>query len=104
MLSEPKRRSQEAKKFPLVCPRHGFNISEVTYNDVNWSIRVHKKRNGDQKVYKSYYPKAAKSIVMGAGRRQRPNSWRVATRIAHVLLGNINHPSRQCGDGLILLW
>src|SRR5688572_10615062 len=68
---------------------------------------VNKNRNGDQKVYKSYYPKAseiernwvlvdAKDQILG----------RLATRIAHVLLGKHKPsftPGVEMGDYVVVV-
>jgi large subunit ribosomal protein L13 len=68
---------------------------------------VNKKRNGDQKVYKSYYPKASeidrKWVLVDADGQ---TLGRVATRIAHVLLGKHKPsftPGVEMGDFVVVI-
>lgn len=68
---------------------------------------VNKKRNGDQKVYKSYYPKASeidrKWVLLDADGQ---TLGRVATRIAHVLLGKHKPsftPGVEMGDFVVVI-
>ncbi|MCI0608700.1 MAG: 50S ribosomal protein L13 [Anaerolineae bacterium] len=68
---------------------------------------VNKKRNGDQKVYKSYYPKASeidrKWVLVDADGQ---TLGRIATRIAHVLLGKHKPsftPGVEMGDFVIVI-
>jgi large subunit ribosomal protein L13 len=68
---------------------------------------VNKKRNGDQKVYKSYYPKASeidrKWVLVDASGQ---TLGRIATRIAHVLLGKHKPsftPGVEMGDFVVVI-
>ena len=68
---------------------------------------VNKKRNGDQKVYKSYYPKASeidrKWVLVDANGEILG---RIATRIAHVLLGKHKPtftPGVEMGDYVVVV-
>ena len=68
---------------------------------------VIKKRNGDSKVYKSYYPKASeidrKWVLVDANGQ---TLGRIATRIAHVLLGKHKPsftPGVEMGDFVVVI-
>ena len=68
---------------------------------------VNKNRNGDQKVYKSYYPKASEIernwVLVDANGEILG---RLATRIAHVLLGKHKPsftPGVEMGDYVIVV-
>jgi large subunit ribosomal protein L13 len=68
---------------------------------------VNKIRNGDQKVYKSYYPKASeierKWVLVDASGQILG---RLATRIAHVLLGKHKPtftPGVEMGDYVVVV-
>jgi large subunit ribosomal protein L13 len=68
---------------------------------------VNKKRNGAQKVYKSYYPKASeierKWVLVDANGQILG---RLATRIAHVLLGKHKPsftPGVEMGDYVVVV-
>jgi large subunit ribosomal protein L13 len=68
---------------------------------------VNKKRNGDLKVYKSYYPKASeidrKWVLVDANGE---TLGRIATRIAHVLLGKHKPtftPGVEMGDFVVVI-
>jgi large subunit ribosomal protein L13 len=68
---------------------------------------VNKNRNGDQKVYKSYYPKASeieRNWVLVDANGQILG--RLATRIAHVLLGKHKPsftPGVEMGDYVVVV-
>ena len=96
----------EAKLPAGLAPAHGLTLVEVAYPhaEVNWSIR---KETENQKVYKSYYPKASeidrKWVLVDANGQILG---RIATRIAHVLLGKHKPtftPGVEMGDYVVVV-